>query len=100
MLEILRKHPYVFSRDKLAFMRALCCERIGDYFGAAVFFADSWHFGVPRENPSVIFLAAGYCYVLVHQKKFPEAVRCVRYQLKHIPHAITSTNASLLRYAQ
>ena len=41
ILETLRDHPYVLPGAELAFNRAVCCENLGRYRPAALFFADA-----------------------------------------------------------
>jgi tetratricopeptide (TPR) repeat protein len=95
-IEVLQNHPYVYDAAGLAFMRAVLCERIGDYRAAALFFRS-----LRRYAPGVtdaVFLPAAYPLALTTQGRIAEASEYVQYQLELLPHPVTSVTASILCY--
>jgi hypothetical protein len=79
-------------------MRAASCEQIKDYKAAALFIADAI-----RQAPNsskLLFSAAIGPIGLITEGKLEEAWEYVTYQLQAIPHALTSINASLVRFHQ
>jgi tetratricopeptide (TPR) repeat protein len=98
ILTTLQDHPYVINQSGMAYMRASCCERLGDYHGAAVFFADAVK--TAPDNAAVLFTAAGYPLRLVGNGELDEAWKYVSYQLKATPNAITFLTASNIRFHQ
>jgi hypothetical protein len=45
IIELLAEHPYVLPQGNLAFLRAVCCEALGDYRVAVLFRADADRWG-------------------------------------------------------
>lgn len=98
ILSLLQDHPYVLTSAGLAFIRAASCEKIKDYRAAARFSADVIRYSV--ETPDLLFTTLGLPIALTSEGNFDEAWEYVSYQLKAIPHAFTSINASLVRFHQ
>lgn len=98
ILDLLQAHPYVLPPANLAFVRAASCEQLKDYRAAALFFADAIRFAPDR--PALALALALMPLHLIHDGKLDEAWECVTHQRRAIPHALTSINASLVRYHQ
>jgi tetratricopeptide (TPR) repeat protein len=98
ILDLLKSHPHVLPPADLAFIRAASCEQIEDYKAAALFFADAIRFAPDR--PALAFALALMPIRLIHDGKLDDAWAYVTDQLRAIPHAITSINASLVHYHQ
>lgn len=98
ILDILREHPYVLPPGVLAFLRATTCEEVKDYRAAVLFYADAIRHA--PEDPGMLYASAAVPITLTHEGKLDEAWRYVEHQLRTIPHALTSINASLVRCHQ
>lgn len=98
MLGLLQEHPYVLPPFGIAFMRATSCEQIKDYKAAALFFSDVIRFA--PEAFELLFTSAAIPNKLMLEGKLDEAWDYVTHQLRTIPHALTSINASLVRFHQ
>lgn len=103
ILSLLQEHPYVMSSADLAFMRAASCEKIKDYRAAALFSADVIRYASVTAGlltADLLITTLGWPIVLASEGNFDEAWEYVSYQLKAIPDAFTSLNASLVRFHQ
>jgi tetratricopeptide (TPR) repeat protein len=96
IIETLQKHPYVLSAANLAFIRAICCESLGRYRPAVLFFADAAR-RVP-DDPGVLAALAPLPLTLPSQGRLHEAWEYVQAQLELFPNAVTFAVASLLCY--
>jgi tetratricopeptide (TPR) repeat protein len=97
-IETLREHPYAFSPADLAFFRALCCEALGKYRPAVLFFADAAR-RAPHD-PAVLSALAPLPLNLAGQGKLQEAWEYVQAQLELFPNPVSHAVASLLYYHQ
>lgn len=95
-LEVLQEHPYVIPPDRLAFLRASLCQKIGDFRAAALFFASAI-----RQLPDdigLVLVTAATPLLLRSQGRLSEAWEYVRYQVELFPHAVTYISASLVSF--
>ncbi len=93
-LELLKSHPYVFNRTKLAFSRAYLCEELKRYQAAAIFFASAMKF--QPDDPKLAYMSAVFPQRLATDRRLDEALEYIRYQLEEIGHAVTYITASVL----
>jgi tetratricopeptide (TPR) repeat protein len=98
IIKTLQEHPYVVSPANLAFLRAVCCEALGKYRPAVLFFADAAR-RVPDES-AVLAALAPLPLHLAAEGKMQEAWEYVRAQLELFPNAVSYCVASLLSYHQ
>jgi tetratricopeptide (TPR) repeat protein len=96
ILETLQAHPYVLDQGDLAFVRGECCEQLGDYHAAALFFADALR--MKPDDAELASLSASCALTLVSKGRLSEASEYIQHQLRLMPHAATLVSASLLRY--
>ena len=94
ILELLQEHPYIVPSGGLAFLRAVCCESLGNYRAAAIFYADAVR--MTPQDPGLVFTAAAVPLTLAQQGKLQEAWEYSNYQLERMPDASTYTTASLV----
>jgi tetratricopeptide (TPR) repeat protein len=99
MIEVLQEHPYILPAGGAAFIRANCCEHLGDYEAAAAFYADAIKWS-PEESELVCLTSAHPLLLSGRGGRLDEAWRYVAYQLHLIPHPITRFTASVLRFNQ
>ncbi|WP_088258247.1 hypothetical protein [Fimbriiglobus ruber] len=96
ILELLKVHPYVFSRTGLAFLRAVVCEELNRYHAASLFYASALKF--QPDDPTLPYLAAIYPQLLASRGRLDEAWEYVRYQLEEINHPTVQISASIVCY--
>jgi tetratricopeptide (TPR) repeat protein len=97
ILDVLKDHPYIYPPPALAFLRAVCCEELGEFQAAALFHADAWRFSGERDT-ALLFLSATYSFALIHNREWEKAHEYIEQQMKRLPHALTYANASLMHY--
>jgi tetratricopeptide (TPR) repeat protein len=95
-IQLLQDHPYIFDAAGLAFMRAVLCERLGDYRAAAIFFSSVLRFAPTVSDTH--FLTAAYPLALVMQNRVSEAWDYTQHQLELLPHAVTYITAAVISY--
>jgi tetratricopeptide (TPR) repeat protein len=98
IIELLQEHPYVLTSWDLAFNRAICCEMLGKYRPAVLFFADAARRS--RNHPAVLAALAPLPLNLMSEGRLPEAWEYVQAQVELFPNAVSYAVASLLRYQQ
>jgi tetratricopeptide (TPR) repeat protein len=96
IIELLAEHQYVVGPGTLAYLRAVCCEELGDYRPAVLFFSDAARW-VP-DDPTILSALAPLPLHLAAHGHFDKAWEYVQAQLELFPNAVTSTVASLLYY--
>lgn len=97
ILELLQDHPYIVDPATLAYLRAICCETLGKYRPAALFFADAAR---QSEDPKVIAALAPLPLNLAAQGKIEDAWEYACAQVELFPNAVSYAIASYLRYHQ
>jgi tetratricopeptide (TPR) repeat protein len=98
ILELLAENPYVLSRSDLAFFRAICCEQLHDYRGAALFFADALKWGA--NDPDMLGHSVAAAIMMTYERRLAEAELYLNHLLELVPHALTFAAASILRLYQ
>jgi tetratricopeptide (TPR) repeat protein len=98
IIELLQQHAYAVLPWDLAFTRAICCETLGKYRAAALFFADAAHRS--DNHPQVLAALADRPLRLASEGRLPEAWEYVQAQLELFPNAVSYALASLLSYQQ
>jgi tetratricopeptide (TPR) repeat protein len=98
VLDLFREHPYVLAPVEMAFIRAVCCERLKDYMAAAAFFARAIEGA--QDLPGLVLGAAAFPLTLSGEGRPQEAWQYVECQLKAINHPIIFAVASLVRFHQ
>jgi tetratricopeptide (TPR) repeat protein len=93
-IETLSHHPYVYSPDNLAPLRAILCESLKDYRAAAIFFSNAIRFD--PENLKLVLMTIGLPLSLPDEDQIKEVWEYMGHQLKLIPHPITYISASLV----
>jgi hypothetical protein len=68
VIDLLIAHPYLFPRDRMAHMRARCCDVLGHRRAATLFYRDAWRF-----NPDNRRYLAGYLKSLCKEGRRAEA---------------------------
>jgi tetratricopeptide (TPR) repeat protein len=96
IIELLQEHPYVVPPWDLAFIRAVCCEMLGKYRPAVLFFADAARRS--QNNPGVLEALAALPLHLPSEGRLPEAWEYVQAQVELFPNAVSYAVASLLCY--
>lgn len=98
-LELLKEHQYVIEDEaNLAELRGFCCERMGNYQGAAIFSSDA-----VRKTPNdteLIFMSTMAPLSLSANNKLNDAWEYVEQLLICLPHALTYLAASAVRFKQ
>lgn len=92
MLAVLREHPYVLDRAKLAFLRAHVCHRMRNYPAAAALLGTAYRFH-PAVELAVI--AAGHVFQLLNEEQVYAAITYSEHLSAEFPHAATFAAASL-----
>jgi tetratricopeptide (TPR) repeat protein len=99
VVEMLQEHPFVLNQFGLAFIRAICCERLKDYRTAALFWADALKHN--SEDPGVMFASGLFpLYVALNQGNHHEAWKYVELLLVETPNAMTYLTAASIRFVQ
>ena len=99
ILDLLKDHQHVYENDGiLASIRGNCCERIGDFGAAAVFFSDAIR--KDPENHEMVLYCAAAPLRLIDQKKIDEAWTYSQELLEHGQHPVTLLAASIVRHIQ
>jgi tetratricopeptide (TPR) repeat protein len=96
ILSMLQEHPYAVSVANLAFLRAVCCEAMGKYRPAVLFFADASRWA--PDNPAVLAALAPLLLQLLSEGRLQEAGVYVQAQLELFPNVVSHAIASLLCY--
>jgi tetratricopeptide (TPR) repeat protein len=94
IIATLQEHPYVLSPADLAFVRAVCCETLGKYRPAVLFFANAYRRS--QNNPAVLAALAPLPLNLPGQGRLQEAWEYVQAQLELFPNAVSYALASIL----
>ncbi len=94
IIAALQEHPYVLSPADLAFVRAVCCETLGKYRPAVLFFANAYRRS--QNNPAVLAALAPLPLNLPGQGRLQEAWEYVQAQLDLFPNAVSYALASIL----
>jgi tetratricopeptide (TPR) repeat protein len=94
ILELLAEHPYVISPGDLAFLRAVCCERLGKYRPAVLFFADAAR--LSPADPTRLSAFAALPLEMPKRGQLEEAWEYVQAQLELYPNAVSYAVASVL----
>lgn len=99
VLEVLQQHPFVYDRASMAFLRAICCERLKDYRTAALFWADALKWN--SQVPFWLFLSGSFPLYLAHEHSdVSEAWNYVECLLELAPNAMTYLAAASIRFHQ
>jgi tetratricopeptide (TPR) repeat protein len=96
ILKALIDHPYVFNQADTAFARAMCCEALGDYRAAALFFADA-HRWAPNDPLPLVALGPRPFHLL-DEGNLEEAWRYAQVQVERFPNAVSHSVASIVLY--
>jgi tetratricopeptide (TPR) repeat protein len=88
VIEILMEHPYLVPRERMAFLRARCCDIQGRQRAASLFFRDALQFD--PENSDFLSL---YLDSLCKEGRHAEAWAIVEDQLADHPGVRSSINA-------
>jgi tetratricopeptide (TPR) repeat protein len=96
VLKLLAEHPYVLSPVDLAFIRAACCEALGKYRAAVLFFADAAR--LAPDDPAVISALVALPLQMSARGKLDQAWEYVQVQLELFPNAASTAAASLVCY--
>jgi hypothetical protein len=93
-IEMLKDHPYFFPPADMAFYRAVCCEELGEYRPAALFFADAANWS--QNNPKVMAALAPLPINLAAQGRLADAWEYAQAQLELWPNAVSFAVASIV----
>lgn len=96
IIEALQEHPYIVPPADLAFARALCCEMLGKYRPAVLFFADAARRS--ENKPAVLAALGGLPLSLSFQGRPQEAWEYAQAQVALFPNAVSYAVASVLCY--
>jgi hypothetical protein len=88
VIDLLIAHPYLFPRDRMAYMRARCCDVLGHRRATTLFFRDAWTF-----NPDNPLYSLAYLDSLCKEGKHAEAWAVVEERLEKHPGALSSIYA-------
>jgi tetratricopeptide (TPR) repeat protein len=88
VIDLLIAHPYLFPRDRMAYMRARCCDILGHRRAATLFFRDAWRF-----DPDSPLYALAYLDSLCKEGRYAEAWAVVEERLEKHPGALSSIYA-------
>jgi tetratricopeptide (TPR) repeat protein len=94
LLSLLQDHPYVLSRDDMAFLRAAASENLGNYDAATVFFADAirWR----PDDPTLVVSAAAKAFTSPLEGPPAKVWEYTKMLVKAVPHAATLAAASFV----
>jgi tetratricopeptide (TPR) repeat protein len=96
IIEVLADHPYVLDPGNLAFLRAVCCEALGDYRPAVLFFSDAARWS--PNDPATLWRLAPVPLQMSAQGQPDEAWRYAQTQIELFPNAVSYAVASWLCY--
>lgn len=96
ILGLLQEHPFVLDPANMAMVRAVCCEWLGNYQAAAMFYSSAAQLGL---DDSVVFSAlSAWPLHLAGEGKLEEAWEYVQRQLEIVPNVVSKALASILSY--
>ncbi len=96
IIGLLQEHPYVVEPANMAMLRAACCEWLGNYQAAAMFYSSAAQLGL---DDSVVFSAlSAWPLHLAGEGKLEEAWEYVQRQLEIVPNVVSKALASILSY--
>jgi tetratricopeptide (TPR) repeat protein len=96
VIELLQDHPYAFAPRRLAMIRGMCCEGLGKWRPAALFFRDAHEF--ERDDPTTLSALAPLPLQLVGEGKVEEAWQYVKEQVDLFPNTVSHALAAILCY--
>lgn len=96
VLDVLKEHQFVYDQGPMAFLRAVLCERLGQWKAAAVFYAKAIS-GVPDGREFTV-MAVGYALKICTEGQVKEAWEYINELQKRLPNAFTNTVASIICY--
>lgn len=91
VIDLLIAHPYLFPRDRMAHMRARCCDVLGRRRSTTLFYRDAWRF-----NPDRPYGLPPYLDSLCKEGKHAEAWEVVERELRERPGARSAACAMLV----
>ncbi len=91
VIDLLIAHPYLFPRDRMAHMRARCCDVLGHRRATTLFFRDAWRF-----NPDNPHYPLAYVDSLCKEGKHAEAWKVVESEFADHPGVRSSICAMLV----
>ena len=94
ILELLQEHNYVVEDWRLAFFRAQCCEKLGDFKAAAIFSADAIRH---LADPNLVLAIAVWPLRLCSVNQLEDAWEFAQLLMTHEPHPLMSVSASLVQ---
>jgi tetratricopeptide (TPR) repeat protein len=96
IIETLRDHPFVLPPADMAFIRGVCCEELGKYRAAVLFFADAANWS--QNNPRVMAALVPLPLNLADQGRLADAWEYAQAQLELWPNVVSYAVASSLCY--
>lgn len=97
-LDLLKEHQYIEDEADLAFIRGHCCEQLGKYEVAAIFFADFVR--KSPENLGLVLLSTTGPLGLIANNNINEVWIYTQALLDKLSHPLTYLTASVVRYMQ
>jgi tetratricopeptide (TPR) repeat protein len=97
ILELLQEHYYAVEEWRLAFFRAQCCEKLGNYKAAAIFAADAIRHSA---DPNLVLTIAVWPLRLCSENKMGDAWEFAQLLLMHARHPLMTVSASLVQDAR
>ena len=87
IIELLQEHPFVLEPMNMALLRAACCEALGKYQAAAMFYSSAARLG---QDDSVVFSTlSAWPLHLAGEGKLEEAWEYVQRQLEIVPNVVS-----------
>lgn len=98
-LDLLKEHQYVIENEAdLASLRGYCCERLGEYRVAAIFFADALR--KSPEKPGGVLLYTAGPVGLIGKNNVNEVWDYAQQLVNNLPHSLTYLSAAIVRFNQ
>jgi tetratricopeptide (TPR) repeat protein len=98
VLDLLRDHPYVLTPGKLAYVRAVACEEIGEWQAATLFHESAIRYS--SGDPDFVSSAALMPLKLLSQNRLREARESIDRQLELSQHPVTTITAAVIAFRQ
>jgi hypothetical protein len=89
VIEILKDHQFLLPQDRMAYVRARCCEVLGEQRTASIFYRDAWRF-----NPEEPDYLSSYLGSLCKEGRHAEARAIIEEELANHPGVPSSIKAT------
>src|SRR5262249_2319198 len=87
-IDILKDHQFLLPQDQMAYVRARCCEVLGEQRTASLFYREAWRFN--PEDPNYL---SSYLESLCQEGRHAEARAIVEEEITNHPGVQSSVNA-------